>query len=176
MRNVLAVGCLFVILGGCGGDGLSLTEYSDRLQFLASGMAEEFEELDERMSTGSPTVADARDVLSRAVAIRTEFHEGFVALEPPEELADLHTDFVDVHARILRAQEAWAGRAETASSLDELEASTEAVAYGDLTAESVAICDEFQSRLDATADREVFADVPWIPTEMKEVIDVALGC
>ncbi len=176
MREALAVGCLALIVGACGGDGLSLTEYSERLQSLASDMAEEFEELDERMTTGTPTVADAQDVLSRAVAVRTDFHEGLVALGPPEELADLHTDLVDVHARILAAQQAWASRAETATSLDELEQSTEAAAYRALTAESVAICDEFQTRLDATADREIFADAPWIPGEMKEVIDVALGC
>ncbi len=176
MRNVLVVGCLAVMLGSCGGGGVSLTEYSERLQSLASDMAEEFEELDERMTTGTPTVADAQDVLSRAVAVRTDFHEGLVALGPPEELADLHTDLVDVHARILAAQQAWASRAETATSLDELEQSTEAAGYQALTAESVAICHEFQSRLDATADRAAFIDVPWIPSEMKEVIDVALGC
>ncbi len=176
MRNALAVGCLAVMLGGCGGGGLSLTEYSERLQALASGMGEDFEELDDRMATGTPTVVDAQDVLSRAVAIRSEFHEELVALGPPEELADLHIDLVEVHARILVAQELWTSRAETATSLDELEQSTEAVAYRDLTAESVAICAEFQARLDATTDREVFADVPWIPGEMKQVIDVALGC
>ena len=36
------------------------------------------------------------------------------------------------------------GRAETATSLGELEQSTGAVAYRDLTAESVAICEEFR--------------------------------
>lgn len=176
MRNVLAIGCLAVMLGSCGGGGLSLTEYSERLQLLASDFGEQFEALDERMTTGTPLVTDAQDVLSRAVMIGTDFHEGLVALEPPTELADLHTDLVALHARILVAQQAWTDRAQTATSLDELEQSAEAVAYRDLTADLVAICDELQARLDATADREVFVDVPWIPGEMKEVIDVVLGC
>lgn len=35
---------------------------------------------------------------------------------------------------------------------------------------------EFQATLDATADRGVFADTPWIPGEMKQIADVVIGC
>jgi hypothetical protein len=38
------------------------------------------------------------------------------------------------------------------------------------------VCVEFQATLDATADRGVFADVPWIPGELQEIVDYALGC
>jgi hypothetical protein len=38
------------------------------------------------------------------------------------------------------------------------------------------ICDGFQARLDATAAGGAFADTPWIPSEMKEVVEAALGC
>ena len=38
------------------------------------------------------------------------------------------------------------------------------------------LCLEIQSKLDATADREIFAEVPWIPSEMKEVVDLVVGC
>jgi hypothetical protein len=33
-----------------------------------------------------------------------------------------------------------------------------------------------QSRLDATAEREIFAEVPWLPGEMKEVVSLIVGC
>jgi hypothetical protein len=38
------------------------------------------------------------------------------------------------------------------------------------------VCEEFQGRLDATADRGVFVDVPWIPSELMEVVEAGLGC
>jgi transposase-like protein len=37
-------------------------------------------------------------------------------------------------------------------------------------------CAEFQAKLDATPDRGVFADTPWIPGELKETVNYALGC
>jgi hypothetical protein len=37
-------------------------------------------------------------------------------------------------------------------------------------------CIEFQTQLDATAARGVFADTPWISGELKEVVDAVLGC
>ena len=38
------------------------------------------------------------------------------------------------------------------------------------------VCAEFQAKLDSTAARGVFADTPWIPSEMKEVVDAVIGC
>jgi hypothetical protein len=37
-------------------------------------------------------------------------------------------------------------------------------------------CVEFQATLDATAKRGVFAEVPWMPGDLKEIVDYALGC
>jgi hypothetical protein len=97
-------------------------------------------------------------------------------LDPPEALADFHGDLVELLGRILAVQEAWALRAETAGSLDELQESSEALAYWDLDAKMTSLCLEFQSRIDATAERELFAEVPWIPGEMKEVVSLIVGC
>jgi len=38
------------------------------------------------------------------------------------------------------------------------------------------VCLDFQDRLDATEARGAFADTPWIPGEMKEVVERVLGC
>jgi hypothetical protein len=38
------------------------------------------------------------------------------------------------------------------------------------------LCLEFQSRLDATAERKIFAEVPWIPADLKEVVSLVVGC
>jgi hypothetical protein len=97
-------------------------------------------------------------------------------LNPPEALAEFHADLVDLLGRILAALEAWAVRAETAGSLDELQTSSEALAYWALDAEMGPLCLELQSKLDATAEREIFAEVPWIPGDMKEVVELVVGC
>ncbi len=176
MRSTLAVGCLAVILAACGGGGLSLTEYVERLDSLAVELGGELEAGDVQMSTGTPTLKDAQEVLTSAVAARTDFQEGAIALDPPEEFADVHTDFVEVHSRIIAAQEAFVARAATAATLEELDQSAEAEAYRAIGTEAASLCQEFRARIDTTADQEVFADTPWIPGDMKEVVEVTFRC
>ncbi len=176
MRSALAAGCLAVMLVGCGGGGASLTEYAEALEALASEMGEQLEAGDVRMSTGSPTIEDAREVLTGALHVRAEFQESLTALDPPNVVGDIHADLVDLHARIITAQEVFAARAKTAIELEELDQSIEAQAYRAMVAESVALCEGLQSKIDATAAHAAFADVPWIPGKMKEVVEVTLGC
>ena len=152
-----------------------MTEYSERFQSGAMVMMDEFDVLEAQWASAT-TVEDGKGVLNRAVAVRTDLQNGLTYLNPPEELADFHADLVELLSRILAAQEAWAARAETAGSLDELQTSSEAIAYWNLDADMGPLCLEIQSKLDATADREIFAEVPWIPGEMKEVVGLVVGC
>jgi len=50
------------------------------------------------------------------------------------------------------------------------------VAYRNALEADNQVCADFQATLDATADRGVFADVPWMPSELSEIVDYALGC
>ena len=152
-----------------------MTEYSERFQSGAMVMMDEFDVLEAQWASAT-TVEDGKEVLNRAVAIRTDLQNGVTDLNPPEALADFHADLVELLGRILAAQEAWAARADTADSLDELRTSVEAVVYWNLDAEMYPLCLELQARLDATAERAVFVEVPWIPGEMKEVVAVVMGC
>jgi hypothetical protein len=176
MRSSLAVVCLTVMLVACGSGGLSLTEYAERLDVLALELGEQLDAGDARMSTGTATLADAQEVLTSALAARADFQEGMTALDPPEEFADVHTDFVEVHSRIIAAQEAFVARTATAATLEELDQSAEAAAYRAIGSEAASLCEEFRARIDTTADREVFADTPWIPGDIKEVVAVTFGC
>lgn len=166
---------LTVVLASCGGDSLSMTEYSQRLDTLAEDLAGALEAGDVRMSTGTPSLEDARTVLNQAVLARTEFQEAFSALEPPEQIADLHADLFDAHARIITAQQAFSDRATTATAVEELDQSAEAQAYRRTVDESLALCQEFQARIDATADLNFVIDTPWISIG-QEVVHVAFGC
>lgn len=176
MRKVLVVGCLAVVFSACGGGGVSLTEYAETLEALASVMIEQLEVGDVQMATGTPTIEDAREVLTGAPGIRIEFQQALTDLDPPEEMADLHGELIDLHARIITAQQVLAARAESATTLEELEQSAELAAYRVTQADAVLVCREMQARIDATAGRDIFVDTPWIPGDLKEVVEVAFGC
>jgi len=152
-----------------------LTEYGERFQSIRFAMTAEFDVLEAQRASVA-TVEDGKELLDRAVAIRTELQDSLTDLDPPEALADFHGDLVEQLGRILAAQKTWAVRAETAGSLDELQGSSEALAYWELDAQMVPLCLELQSKLDATAEREIFAEVPWLPGEMKEVVSLVVGC
>jgi hypothetical protein len=175
VRRVLASAGIVFVVAACGGGTLSLTEYSERAQSLALVMLDEFDVLEPQWASAT-TVEDGKEVLNRAVVIRTDLQNGVTELDPPEAFADIHADLVEHLGRLLAASEAWAVRADTADSLDELQTSSEALAYWNLEAEMHPLCLELQSKLDATAEREIFAEVPWIPGEMKEVVAVVMGC
>jgi hypothetical protein len=175
VRLAMASACIVFVVTACGGGTLSLTEYSELLQSASLAMSDEFDVIEAQWASAT-TVEDGKEVLDRAVAIRTDLQNSLTDVNPPEALADLHGDLVEQLGRILAVQIAWVVRAETAGSLDELKESSEAVAYWDLDAEMHPLCLEFQSRLDATGEREIFDEVPWLPGDMKEVVSLVLGC
>jgi hypothetical protein len=175
VRRVLASASIVFVFAACGGGTLSSTEYSELLQSASFAMSDEFDVLEAQWASAT-TVEDRKEILDRAVAIRTDLQNSLTDLNPPKALADFHGDVVELLGRILAVTEAWAVRAETAGSLDELQESSEALAYWELDAQMVPLCLEIQSRLDATAESEIFAEVPWIPGEMKEVVDLFVDC
>jgi hypothetical protein len=175
MRRTLASACIVSVLAACGGGTLSLTEYSELLQSASFAVNDEFNVLEAEWASAT-TVEDGKEVLDRTVAIRTDMQNSLTELDPPEALADFHGDLVSLLGRILASTEAWAVRAETAGSLDELQTSSEALAYWDLDANVRPLCLELQSRLDATAERRIFAEVPWVPGDMKEIVSLVVGC
>jgi hypothetical protein len=122
------------------------------------------------------TPSDVNAWMERVRPLRIEVLEGFEGLDPPEEVADLHRLISDWMAKIILAEEALAARASAVVGWEEFSQSSEAAAYRAALAEGKTVCTDFQAKLDATAARGVFADTPWIPSDLKEVVDAALGC
>jgi hypothetical protein len=103
--------------------------------------------------------------------IQAEALEAAAAIDPPDQIADLHA----LYFRELPIAEL-AARAGTAADWYELSESREMAAYRAALAADNQVCVEFQATLDATAERGVFSDVPWMPGELKEIVEYALGC
>jgi hypothetical protein len=185
--------CLAVIVvaGGCGGGEMTVTEYVERVDAIFSRGIQQYEVVvaspqglvlivgqgphlgfaDQGTQLTDFTPQDLQVALERVAEIQAEALEAAAAIEPPEQIADLHALFF----RELPIAEL-AARAGIAADWDELSESPEMAAYRDALAADNQVCGEFQAKLDATAERGTFADAPWIPSELKEIVDYALGC
>jgi hypothetical protein len=179
LRSVLILALLVIVPSSCGGNSkLSLTDYVERVNTMAADSRAQAERLylDYRALT-APTVADLATMLEQVLAIRVAVQKEFVDLgEPPDQIAELHAAMVDWHVAAIDVERALATRARQVSSWAELERSAEFEAYNETGAEGLVVCRELQAKLDATETRAVFAGTPWIPGEMKEVVDAVLGC
>lgn len=179
--TLLLVTCFAVLLGSCGSAELSLSEYVDRINAVtdqASRRGRELIALEDQSDDVTPQ--DVQAVLGRAREIRVEIKQTTDGIEPPAQIADLHNLIFDWHTEFISVEETLAARAgqaaDTAEDWAMLSDSTEMVAYRDSIIEGKEICDTFQARLDATAERGVFAETPWIPDELAEVVEAVLGC
>ena len=173
--------CLALLLCGCGGGAMSLTEYTERINAVEIRASERGERIaDEAEDIVDFTPQDLQAVLEKARVIRIEVKDATDDIEPPEQVADIHNLVFDWHSAFVATEEALAARAATTPHTDqgwtELSDSPEMAAYRAAIAEGKQVCNDFQSRLDATEQRGVFADTPWIPGEMKEVVERVLGC
>ena len=165
MRRVWAGACLVLMVAACGGDEMSLTEYVERLTAVMDRAIQQWEVL--VTSRQGAIFADGaqltdfapRDLqagLERMGEIQVELWEDAAAIEPPDEVTDLHNLLFD--ARFTSAREALAARAGTAATWEELSESPEMAAYRTSVAADKQACVDIQAELDATAERGIFAE------------------
>lgn len=180
-RTIPLALCLALLLYGCGGGEMSLTEYTERINAIEVSASQQGEELAAKTEQITDlTPQDLQAVLEQAKEIRVAVKEATDDIEPPEQVADIHHLVFDWHTEFIPIEEALAARAGTAPHTDagweELSDSPEMATYRASIAEGKRVCTDFQAKLDASEERGVFADTPWIPGEMKEVVERVLGC
>jgi hypothetical protein len=175
VRRVMAGLGVGLLLSGCGEGALSLTEYVDRLNAVNDRLNPQAEALISDLER-STTPREVSTTMERMAALRIESVRAAEALDPPEQVADLHQLFLSWEKRLLPIEEAFAARAGAVAGWEELFESAEVAAYRTALVEGKQGCIEFQARLDATASRGVFADTPWIPSALSEIVAARLGC
>lgn len=173
--------CFAVLLAGCSGGEISLTEYVDRLNAIELQASQQGDALaSQAEQTDDFTPQDLQAILEGAKVIRIDVKEATDGIEPPKQVADVHNLVFDWHTRFISIEEALAVRAGTATDTavdwERLSSSPEMKAYRAAIAEGKQACTDLQAKLDATEERGEFADVPWIPNEMQEVVKRLLGC
>ena len=170
---VLASGLL---LAACGG-GSGLTEYADRLESAVTEMNTRLDELDAQL----PEDADLDEVKHYAderLEARNRFVDVLEGLEPPDSVRDLHIAAVGLMSRLTDAEAALAAYTEELDTLEgagDLWATPLGVAARSADAEAIELCLAAEQELDTT-ERSELEGVPWIPPELKEVVQVAFGC
>ena len=175
MWHVVAALAAVALLAGCGGGDLSLSEYVDRLNEINGRTVPQADALISELEQ-STTPAAVGEVMEQMALLRAESVEETEELDPPEQVADLHRLVLDWEKELIPIEQAFAARAASAAGWEELVESAEVEAYRAALVEGKQVCIDFQSQLDATADRGQFADTPWIPSELSEVVEARLGC
>ena len=177
MSRILAAAALCLVLAACSDSSLSMSEYGDRLNEIRGTYEPQAEAVwVEYLQVPQPTLEDLRVFIGREVAIRTEIEDEIRALDPPEEIVDLHGLVADWITALRQAGEGLRDRAGTVAGWDSLFESAEYRIFEATLTGGTVVCTEFQTKLDTTTARGVFADTPWVPSEMKEVVDAVIGC
>ena len=181
MRTIVTAICLAIVIASCGAGRLTATEYAEEVETLTTTLYQRIEDLSQATGVpeGTPTMEDIRTYYNGLAAAFRGLWDGLEALQPPGASAEDHAISIDLANSLTTATEAFARLAEEAETEDELQRlseSPEAAAAVAARDEMIAFCQEGQAEFDATADREVFGDTPWIPSELQEVVRVVLGC
>jgi hypothetical protein len=188
MRCVCAGALLALIIAACGGGGeLSVTDYVASLNAAVDTARGEYESLvtspdgavllanGEQLAEYTPQ--DLQAALGAIRDIEAGFEESVGEVRPPEEVADIHSFWFNFDSNFVPAQEALEARAGAAADWDELSESPEMAAYRTALAEDKRVCADFEARLNTSEEApENLTDVPWIPSEMKQIVEAVLGC
>jgi len=191
LRLLWAVVCLALSLTACGGGETSLNEYVESVDAIFDRGMQRYEEVvagpqglvlvvgqgphlglgDQGAQLTDFTPQDLHVALEQVAEIQAEALAAAAAIDPPDQIADLH----GLYFRELPIAEL-AVRAGVAADWEELSDSPEMAAYREALAADNQVCADLQAKLDATGDRDVFSENPWLPAELKEIVDYALGC
>jgi hypothetical protein len=183
----LVVALLAVVAASCGGGELSMSDYTERVGVVVDRASEQYGVLvasprgavliaePEQLESFSPQ--DLQTALEQVRQIEAEVEESIAAIDPPDQVAEFHHLFFTFGEGFISAQEALAARAGTAADWAELSESSEMSAYRAALAKDRQDCFDFRTRLNTIAEqRGDLSETPWIPSELKQVFGVFLGC
>ena len=166
-------------MAGCGSGELSLTEYASEVEGLVAEMESGFVSIDAEWLSEPPSVERAAEYWEDRLEIRNDFLDAIKDLDPPEDVEAMHAQSIDIFTKIMQADVALRAKAESFTELDshwQWVDTPEGRASDAVLEDVYAFCRESQEEFDETQGRDALAEMPWIPSEMKEVVRVAFGC
>ena len=179
LLGLIAVLVWSVVVAGCGGGALTLTEFGEETERLVMVMGTDMGALDSEMESLATTVDGTKSYWDQRMQIRTGFLDDLQALEPPDEAVGLHLIVIDVFGGLVDAEQALADSvvgSETVSTPAQWWSTPEADAALAADAAMLGICEIVQSAFDETQRQDKLSETPWIPSSVKEVVRVAFHC
>jgi hypothetical protein len=171
--------CLALSVAACGSHRLSLEEFAAQSEMLITDLNLRIDTLDSEWESQAPAPEGARTYWDGRLEARADFLEGLQALSPPRDQDDLFEEVLDLVERFTAAEEALAARVATFETIDEhwtFWDNPEGQAALALNAEVVAVCHVAQGQIDATQRMSAFSELAWMPSDVREVVEVVLGC
>jgi len=107
-RSVPALLSIALLLGGCGGGEMSMTEYGERLDAAATEASQRAEGLfADAVWTADATPRQLEALLERGLReIRIPLQETVDGIDPPAQITDLHDLMWDWHSDFISVEEA----------------------------------------------------------------------
>ena len=164
-----------VVLAACSGGPMSETEYVESLNALVmdtgsdlGGSLAEYEQI------ADPTVEDFIGLIEQQLVFEYEVRDRFEAFDPPDSIDEVNQVMVDVLVRIIAASEGLLEVADTVSSLEELQQTSEFASYQGVNTDADSMCEDVQARLNEMSDRPVI-EGPWLP-DLQRTVRAFLDC
>jgi len=170
---------LGLLVASCGDGSLGLAAYNEEGTVIAAEMEGRIAALDAAWNPETATVDDVRMYWDQRIDAYETGLEGFQGLKPSGEVAELHRTGMELFTNLVEAESAVADRVasfETVTGPEQWWATAEGAAVRAAEEDIYSLCLVFQATYDATVERIVVSDVPWIPSEMKEIVQVDIGC
>ncbi|MBT8194310.1 MAG: hypothetical protein KJP22_12970 [Acidimicrobiia bacterium] len=177
-RSALLTLALALFAGACG-SGPSLTDYAAELEALVTSHNVDMDANDDEIENGPATVESIRDYATTRMSLRNGFRTQLEAIEPPDEAADLHAAAVDAITALVAAEQELFDVANTSDDLETLEnlwTSPAGEAARAADAKAIEICQAAEAAINSTEERQALVGMPWVPSELQEVVTVAFGC
>ena len=166
-------------IANCGGGTPTLADYAEQVEPAVAQMRIRIIATDDAIAQPVSSPAEMQAHWRERVAAREEFLAVFEAIEPADEATAIHGAAEDVVRRLTAAEAAVAAQIGEYTELSQLRGLPSTAAYRgfiEVNEESTNICLAAQGMFDDTQQREIFADMPWIPGELNEVVQVVFGC
>lgn len=178
MRVLLTVMAAALVSTSCS-SAPSLTDYAADVDALVTTHNEGMDANDAWLDSQAETIERVHTYANRRMELRTSFLSELEEAKPPREAEDLHTAALATIRSLVDAENVVFSDAISAGSLDELGdlwATPAGQAARAADAQAIAICQAAEAALNSTEERQALVGMPWVPTELQEVVNVAFGC
>jgi hypothetical protein len=178
LRTTVVMAAVMLAVASCG-SGPSVAEYADSVESLVLEMNLTLGALERERSEGPRSIESEQAHLTARVQARDDFLAALRALEPPDRIEELHAIALRVVERLTEAERTMATEAATAETWSELDAVWSGEANREFLAadqDAYELCLAAQQEFDELEGDAFASGTPWVPPELREVVQVALTC